>query len=306
MKRTDYCVFKPGITTKATIRETVESHPAVAAENKKMDDALARWWDSARRAIEALPHHNRVAQFRREFIGLLKKQFGKIHVLNEFQQAGIFVNWWEAVRWDMKAIVATGWTPSLIPDDYIENAVFKDDLDEIDALEAKAAELEADLSTILDEIEMNENGDEENGKTAKAIKTHLKQQIAYLREMDTETAKKEVSKLSKTLESIETKEKELKTVRRSLKEKEEGLEKKSEEKRQSFTEAEARELILQKFRDIARSEMHRYLKSEKNKIVGIFEKLWDKYRVTLREMEAQKKKAADHLAEVIRKLDYEG
>ena len=53
----------------------------------------------------------------------------------------------------------------MIPDDYIKNAFFKKEVDELDALEAKAVELETDLAEMLDEIEMDENGEEENGKT---------------------------------------------------------------------------------------------------------------------------------------------
>ena len=304
-KDEDYCLFKPAITTRSQIKEIIEAHPAVAAENKKMDDALARWWEIARTSIEALPKHNHVAKFRRESIDLLKKQFGGIDVLDEFQHAGIFVNWWEAVRWDMKTIVSSGWSPSLIPDDYIKNAFFKKELDEIALLDVNIAELDAKLSEMLDEVEMEENDDEENGKTVKAIKAYLKQQIDDLKESDADSAKTETAALLKILETIEAKEQELKTAKRSLKEKEEELEIKVEGKRQRFTETEARELILQKFRDIAHHEMNRYLNSREGSIIGIFEKLWDKYRVTLHEVEAQKKNTADHLSNFMKELSYE-
>jgi type I restriction enzyme M protein len=122
-KDENYCLFKPTIETKSGIKEIIDTHPAVASENKKMDGALARWWEAARPAIEALPKHNQVAKFRRESIELLKKQYSTMDVLDEFQHAGVFVNWWEAVRWDMKTIVSLGWSPSLIPDSYIKNTL---------------------------------------------------------------------------------------------------------------------------------------------------------------------------------------
>src|SRR5437870_7325174 len=98
----------------------------------------------------------------------------------------------------MKAIVASGWTPSLIPDDYIKNAFLREELQEIDALEVKAAELESELSGMLDEVEMDENGEDENGKAIRSVKSYLKEQIADLKAVDTESAKRE----KRALESV--------------------------------------------------------------------------------------------------------
>src|SRR5664280_1893537 len=299
-----YCLLKPAITNRAQIRKIVENHPAVAAENKKMDDALDRWWESARVAIEALPHHNQVAKFRRESINQFKKQLAVTSILDEFQQAGTFVNWWEAVRWDMKAIVATGWTPSLIPDDYIKSAFFTKELDELKALEAKASDLEAALSALFDEIEMDENGDEENGRTAKSFRSYLKEQITDLKDTETESAKKERETLEAALTTLEAKEKELKLAKKSAREKADDLEWKLEEKRRTFAEADAMALILQKFRDIAYNEMHRYLTSQKEKIVRLFEKLWDKYRDSLATITDESEGARKQLNDFIRRLKY--
>ena len=303
-KDENYCLFKPAIKTRSQIKEAIEAHPAVAAENKKMDDALARWWESARHAIEALPKHNKVAKFRRESIELLKKQFGEIDVLDEFQHAGIFVNWWEGVRWDMKTIVSSGWSPSLIPDDYIKNAFFKKELDEIDLLEANAAEADSELSEMLDEIEIDDNDEEENGKTVRAIKSYLKEQIADLKEAVTDSAKTETAALMKTLEAIEAKEKELKTTKRSQKEKEEELEMKVEAKRKTFTEAEAKGLVLDKFYDLARKETYRYLNSRKRRIVGILEKLWDKYQIPLMDLSTSRDRSGAEVDRFLKALHY--
>src|SRR5258707_10808339 len=173
-KGQDYCSFKPTITAKAKIREAIASHPAISEGHSKLDEALSRWWTGARLAIEALPHHNHVAKFRRESIEQLKKQFPAFTLLDEFQVAGLFVNWWEMVRWDMKTIVASGWAPSLIPDEYIKNSFLKSELDGLEMLDAKVAGLESDLAEQLDDIEMEENGEDNNGKTLKTVKSFLK------------------------------------------------------------------------------------------------------------------------------------
>jgi type I restriction enzyme M protein len=204
----------------------------------------------------------------------------------------------------MKAIVATGWTPTLIPDDYIQNAFFKKELDELDAIEIKIAAIESELSEVLDEIDMDENGDEENGKTLKSAKSDLKEQIVSLKDTGTETAQKEKASLQVILTKLEAQEKDLKAAKKSFKAKEEDLDKNVEEKRKTFAEAEAKQLILQKFRDAARNAMYRYLNSEKKRIAGIFEKLWDKYKVSLEEVVREKERSTKSLYEYFETLNY--
>jgi type I restriction enzyme M protein len=303
-KDKDYCLFKPVITDRGQIREIVDNHPALAAENKRMDAALEAWWEAVRAAIETMPHHNHVAKFRRESIDQLKKQLAATSILDEFQRAGVFVNWWEAVRWDMKAIVATGWTPSLIPDDYIQSAFFKKELDELDATEAKIAEGDSELSEIVDEIEMDENGEEENGKTVKSVKSYLKEQIATLEEAETDSASKEKAVFEAQLQRLEVSEKELKKAKKTFKEQQEYLRNKVEAKRTTFTDAEATKLVLKKFHALARSEMYRYLNSEKRQIVGIFENLWDKYKLSATHLTQQRDAAQQELSQYLVKLHY--
>ena len=275
----DYCLFKPAIKDRAQIREIVENHRAVGQENKNMDQVLALWWDGARAAIEKLPHHNQVAAFRRESIVKLKKELAVTSILDEFQRAGVFVNWWEAVRWDMKAIVATGWTPSLIPDDYIKNAFLADGLNEISALEITLAEAESDLAEKLEQVEMDDE-DEDNGNTIKTAKAYLKEQITGLGSAGTDSAQKEQSSLAALLASLENTEKTVKALRKSINKAKENLDLQVEVKRKTFAEGEARQLILQKFRDTARDKMYQYLNAELKRLIGVFENLWDKYRVS--------------------------
>jgi hypothetical protein len=58
-------------------------------------------------------------------------------VLDEFKSAGIFVNWWQQIRYDLKTIISTGWHHTLIPDAYLIVAFFQAQADAIEALEPK-------------------------------------------------------------------------------------------------------------------------------------------------------------------------
>jgi type I restriction enzyme M protein len=204
----------------------------------------------------------------------------------------------------MKAIVSVGWTPSLIPDDYIKNAFFMKELDEFEELEARTSELDATLSGLLDEIEIDENDDEESDKTIKSVKSYLNEQIRNLKDTTTESARKEKSVFEIVLNKLEAKERELKDMNKLTKEKTDDLGKKLEDKRKTFGEDEAKGLILQKLQDIASNQMYGYLNYERRKIVGICEKLWDKYQVPLADITKSRDKASKRLINLFRELTY--
>jgi len=89
-----------------------------------------------------------------------------VGVLDEFQIAGIFANWWESERYDFKTIVAAGWSPSLIPDEYILKAFFQKEQAEIETLEARTVDLQTELDEALAAVELDvENEENEEGES---------------------------------------------------------------------------------------------------------------------------------------------
>ena len=52
---------------------------------------------------------------RHELLDTLKDRLVPLKVLDEFKSAGVFVNWWQQIRFDLKTIVSIGWHHSLIP-----------------------------------------------------------------------------------------------------------------------------------------------------------------------------------------------
>ena len=303
-KDSDYYLFKPEITEKAKIKESLEKHPAIIKKDEEMYKVLSKWWQEAQKEIEALPKNNHVAEFRREQIKLFKKTFDGIAVLDNFQQAGVFVNWWEAVRYDLKTIVSAGWSPTLIPDDYIKNAFFTAEIANFDNEEGKIAELEGALSEILEEVEIESDEEEEGEKTAKNVKTYLKEQIKALKEINTADSTKDAGELDKALQSIEAKEDELKAAKRELKNIENEFTQKVDEKKLTFDEKEAKELTLKKLFDAIRLELEQYLNAEKKQIVSIFEKLWDKYQVPIKDIKTSRDNSTSKLDEFLKKLNY--
>jgi hypothetical protein len=46
---------------------------------------------------------------RHELLTTLKGELVPLGVLDEFKSAGVFVNWWQQIRYDLKTIISISW-----------------------------------------------------------------------------------------------------------------------------------------------------------------------------------------------------
>ena len=125
-------------------------------------------------------------------------------MLDEFKSAGVFVNWWQQIRYDLKTIVSTGWHHTLIPDDYLIAAFFQAEADAIEALEAKISEAQSELAEAVEtaqEVAAYEPEEDET-VTAAVIKKALKELIDDLKGSAGESAQKELKALQAQEEAI--------------------------------------------------------------------------------------------------------
>jgi len=216
------------------------------------------------------------------------------------------VNWWQDIKWDLKTIVASGWSPSLIPDKYIIEAYFKKEQSKIDDQESQIAELEVELRELVNEVEMDTDDDDSNTKvTPAAVKRFLKAQVADLKGMTrTASTKKDIDSLNSQLDATAAKEKETKAAKKTLKELQLQLWKLVREKRESFSEEEAETLILKRLNDDIAIIMRRYLNAEERRISQYFINLWDKYQQSMKEMTSSRVSTSGRLNGFLKKLGY--
>ncbi len=76
----------------------------------------------------------------------LKDKLVPLGVLDEFKSAGVFVNWWQQIRYDLKTIISTGWHHTLIPDDYLIAEFFQTEAAAIEELEGQIGQLQSELA----------------------------------------------------------------------------------------------------------------------------------------------------------------
>jgi type I restriction enzyme M protein len=251
------------ITEKAAIKQTVENDQNVVDTLTELGLHLADWWQLAKEDFSTLapkkeePQDGLVAEpmgvylrlggdrfpkVRKELLDSIKEKFVPVGVLDKFQVAGVFVNWWDNIKYDLKTIMQNGWDAGLIPDEYLIDEFFKTEKAEIEQIEIEQADFESQLEEAVEEaLNLVEyEADEEEGEvkqTPALAKSELGKMIDFYTE---EKKQPEKAKPYQEQESkIKDLEKSIKDCKAKLKEKQAELELKIELKRYGSDDVKA-------------------------------------------------------------------
>lgn len=257
------------IDEKSAIKETVEDDKNVIKTLTVLGIHLADWWHEAKdefstlapKSNDPVPDNlasdhmsiylrmggNIFPKVRKELLNSMKEKFVPVGVLDKFQVAGVFVNWWDNIKYDLKTIMQNGWDPGLIPDEYLIKEFFKDEKYEIEKIEIEQADFESQLEEAVEEaLNLVEfEPDEEEGEvkqTPTLAKSELKLQIDYFL---TEKNKPEEAKPYLEQDAkIKDLEKSIKDSKTLLKDKQTELDLKIELKRYGSEEVKAESTAL--------------------------------------------------------------
>ena len=204
-QRPGYLAFCEAIGKKAAIRSILEAAPSLRRTLATHFDALEAWWKVAREDFAQLQYAQDAAangagkmpEVRDELLTTLKAKLVPLKVLDEFKSAGVFVNWWQEIRFDLKTIVSIGWHHSLIPDEYLIRNFFQAEADDIERLEACISESQGELNDSVETaLEISAYEPEESEKvTAAVVKKALKALINDLKDSRGLSATKELKRL---------------------------------------------------------------------------------------------------------------
>lgn len=273
--RAGYLAFCDSIDSRPVIKACLEASPALQKTLADHFDALEGWWATARDDFAQLQYARnggkKIPEVRSELMAGLKSQMVPLGVLDEFKSAGVFVNWWQQIRYDLKTIVSTGWHHSLIPDEYLIEEFFKAEASDIETLEASLSETQSELAEaveIAQEVASYEPEEEEK-VTAAVIKKALKERIEGLKESKSDLAKKEMKQLKDQEEIIKSIEKRIKEAKTKHKEKSGKLEHKLKLKRLGGESLKAENLAMIKQADAQRDGLDPKDNADKKKIKAI-------------------------------------
>lgn len=288
-----YLDFSAQITAKADIRSAIEINPGLMAREAEVWEAFNAWWTEHTDNIAALASDGSstaLIGLRDELLSSFSTTFESLAILDPFTVRGIIAQFWNQTRFDFLTLMARGtkgvvdaWSTSIVTaledkgnkekplDHKLVSFLMGGFVTEIAELEAEKAELDAKIKATT----TPEEGEEEDHDSEPVDEAEIK------------AWKKKLTEVKKTLKANKDQ------FTAELNKGVDGL-----------TEGEAAELLLNILHDDMAKILTRYIAAQRGQIVSAFENWWDKYRVTLTEIEEARAQATDKLAGFLKGLGY--
>jgi len=188
----EYSDFR--IKNKSEIKSIIESSMIVMASYGAIQYALFNWWEQGREIFSTLAknHKANLPSIRRQLLSLIHQFLSPLNLLDRFQISGIFVRWWDSIKYDLKTIRPHGWDIDLINNEDFRHLIvdkyFKKQQLAIDELKTTLASQESALASLVEEaLELCEYEPEEDEKlTPKLAKQQIATNVANLSKEDAE------------------------------------------------------------------------------------------------------------------------
>jgi type I restriction enzyme M protein len=292
-----YYEFKPALARRQDLKPAIEGNPGLAAKEAALRQAFEDWWQAERGRILLLEGAGSPVATRDHLLHSFAAALEPVGLLDVFQVRGISAGFWYDNVNDFKTVMARGplglvrgWRDTILSELDDEDAKKKanplehklvkflmgDFVEAISELEAKKAELESQIKAAGPaDAEGEEGGDAEGDEEDVVDEAQVK------------AWKKEVA-----------------TVKKRLKDRKESFAAHLRESVDGLSAAQAADLLLTILHDDMKALVERYVSAQRKEIVSAFENWWDKYRVTLREIEVRRESATKALQDFLTSLRY--
>ena len=104
-----YLDFSPGLA-KADLKALVTTDEGVQAREAELHAALDRWWEQHAALVADLPATKSLMTARRTLLESFIAELQPVGLLDRFQLAGVIVRWWNTNQYDLRTLVAHGFT----------------------------------------------------------------------------------------------------------------------------------------------------------------------------------------------------
>jgi type I restriction enzyme M protein len=291
-----YFDFAPTIANKQSLKPLIENNSGLLAKEQAIRNAFEAWWLTHSTGITKLAGESSFVGLRGELLTSFSQSLEQIGLLDPFQVRGIVAGFWYQTKYDFLTLMARGsrgvvdaWRTSIVTalddktvkDNPLEHKLVKflmgDFVDEIAELEAKKAELESQVNAATP-------SEDEEGEAAEATEEDDENAVS---EAQLKAWKKELTELKKKLKARKD------SFAQQLNKAVDGL-----------SPDEAQELLLTILHDDMHNIVERYMAQQRRQIVSGFENWWDKYKVTLTEIEQARDAAAKELQGYLKGLGY--
>ncbi|MGE6660906.1 N-6 DNA methylase [Pseudomonas sp. NPDC077408] len=297
-----YFDFRSGLDRRADLKPAIEGNAGLQAKEADLRDAFETWWHVHSPRITALAgklnNSAALVELRSELLTSFSQALEGIGLLDPFQVRGIVAGFWYQSKYDFLGLMARGsqgvidaWRTSIITalkdkaskQSPLEHKLVKFLLGEFVAslaeLEAKKAELDSQLKAAAptkgedaDEADSEADADDEENPVDEAQLKAWKAELAKVKKQLKTRQENFASHLNQAVDGLD--------------------------------EPQAAELLLTILHNDMQAIVERYIAAQRKQIVAAFENWWDKYRVTLNEIEHKRDTAAEALQGFLKGLGY--
>ncbi|TBZ35718.1 SAM-dependent DNA methyltransferase [Rhizobium leguminosarum bv. viciae] len=289
-----YLDFGAGVTTKADIKLVIETNAGLMAREAEMRDRFNMWWAAHIDDITALAGQDDASaliKLRDALLSSFSTTLEILGMLDPFTVRGIIAQFWNQSRFDFLTLMARGttgvvdaWRISIVTS--LEDMGSKDN-----PLDHKlVAFLMGDFVAEIAELE--------------ARKVELDTQIKAATATPEEGEEEEDDVEAVDEAQIRRWKKELSEVKKTLKAKNDQFTAELNKDVDELSPEAAAELLLKILHDDIEKILTRYIAAQRGQIVVAFENWWNKYRMTLTEIESARAEATEKLDGFLKGLGY--
>jgi type I restriction enzyme M protein len=290
-----YLDFAPALTDRSRIKAVLEADAGLQAQEAKLRERFARWWNGRIASMRALPGNANLMKERSALLDSFEAALRPVGLLNPFEVRGVAASWWSDSQFEFRAIAASGFD-ELVRGwiDDIRTAVEGEDeavssadpfehrlirkllpeyLAELEEATAHKAELDAKVKAATAKDD-EEEGEEANGGE--------------------EISEEELRRLKR----------ELTAARKKVKQLEKELLQRLDKANAALSSDARRDLVLELEREALAGQLERYVAAHRQRITEFVEGLWDKYRVAMQSIELERELARERLDGFMKELGY--
>jgi type I restriction enzyme M protein len=293
-KNATYLDFNPSLKVKYQIRREIEANQGLIATEEKVQGSLNRWWEKHRDRLVNLPTTKDVMKIRSEFIISFKEELLPLGLLDEFKISAVLANWWDGMHYELRTVASVDYTGLI--DGWIltihgalENNEDKKSKLKFDPINHKF------ISKLLpDYVESLTRAEAEKSIIEAKLEPPEKDEGEEPQNEDDLPSEADIIELKKKLNEINKRTKSLRT----------GMLQRIDEARQKMSGSECQKIALDVFYDDLVLQLDRYITQHRERLVQITESWWEKYKVNMHEMEAQRETTLKKLSEYLGSLGY--
>lgn len=297
-----YFDFCSKLSRRTDLKPAIEGNLGLLAKEASIRDAFESWWSEHSPRITALAgkldDSAALVELRAELLASFSQTLEGIGLLDPFQVRGIVAGFWYQSKYDFLGLMARGsrgvidaWRTSIITaledkaskQSPLEHKLVKFLLGNFVAglaeLEAKKAELDSQLKAAVPT--KGEDSDEADNAA------------------DTDDEENPIDEAQ-----LKAWKAELAKVKKQLKTQQENFASHLNQAVDRLDEQQAAELLLTILHNDMQAIVERYIAAQRKQIVAAFENWWDKYGVTLKEIEQTRDAAAEALQGFLKGLGY--